>query len=69
MPSRTVDISRRGTHRVTLEPGEDGNLAKIGGNGFAFPLLYSVPSYWAKCPAELLVPRAIAEADSLKIVE
>lgn len=69
LPSRTVDISRRGTHRVSLEAGEDGNLARISGNGFAFPLLYSVPSYWAKCPAELLVPRSIAEADGLKIVK
>ena len=56
-------------YTVVLEPGEDGTLAKISGNGFAFPLLYSVPSYWAKCPAELVVPRAIAEADGLKIVE
>lgn len=66
--SREVDVSRRGTHRIRLEPGEDGNLVKISGNGFAFPLLYSVPSYWAKCPAELLVPRAVAEADGLQIV-
>lgn len=63
--SRGVDIGRRGTHRIALEPGEDGNLAQISGNGFAFPLLYSVPSLWAKCPAELLVPRAVAEADGL----
>ena len=67
--SRTIDIDRRGTHRITLESGEDGQLAQISGNGFAFPLLYSVPSLWSKCPAELLIPRAIAEADGLKIVE
>jgi hypothetical protein len=66
IPSRTVDISRRGTHRIAIEAGEDGGLARISGNGFAFPLLYSVPSLWAKCPAELLVPRAIVEADGLK---
>lgn len=67
--SRDVDISRRGTHRVALETGEDGQLARISGNGFAFPLLYSVPSYWAKSPAELLIPRVVAEADGLKIEE
>jgi hypothetical protein len=67
--SRSIDIGRRGTHRIALEPGEDGNLAQIGGNGFAFPMLYSVPTYWAKCPAELLVPRAIAQADGWKIAE
>ncbi|QDU97206.1 hypothetical protein [Lignipirellula cremea] len=65
--SREVDISRRGTHRIPLEPGETGRIASIRGNGFAFPLLYSVPSGWAKSPAELLVPRAIAEADKLQI--
>jgi hypothetical protein len=68
-PSREIDISSRGTHRIALEAGEDGNLARISGNGFWFPLIYSVPAYWAKCPAELVIPRAIAEADGLKIVE
>lgn len=68
-PSREVDISRRGTHRVPLEPQETGQIARISGNGFAFPLLYSVPSYWAKCPAELVIPRGIAEADGLEIVK
>lgn len=67
--SREVDISKRGTHRIPLKPEETGQLARISGNGFAFPLLYSVPSYWAKCPAELLIPRAIAEADKLQIIE
>lgn len=67
--SREVDISERGTHRISLKPEETGQLARISGNGFAFPLLYSVPGYWAKCPAELLVPRAIAEADRLTIAE
>ncbi len=67
--AREVDISRRGTHRVLLQPEETGTLARISGNGFAFPLLYSVPSYWSKCPAELVIPRAIAEADGLTIVK
>jgi hypothetical protein len=69
VPSRQVDVSDRGTHRVALEPEETGTLAQISGNGFAFPLLYSVPSYWAKCPAELVIPRAIAKADGLAIME
>lgn len=67
MPSRSIDISRRGTHRIPLEPGEDGSLARISGNGFACTLLYSVPSLWSKCPAELLIPRAIAQADDLQV--
>ena len=68
-PTREIEIGQRGTHRVKLEDHEQGTIAKISGNGFAFPLLYSVPIYWAKSPAELLIPRAIAEADGLKIVE
>ena len=67
--SRDVDVSRRGTHRIELQPGEAGNLARVSGNGFAFPLLYSVPQLWAKCPAELLVPRRVATADGLKLQE
>jgi len=63
--ARQVDLSKRGTHTVALEPGEAGSLARLEGNGFAFPYLYSVPFLWAKSPAELLVPRAIAEADGL----
>ncbi|MCA9176536.1 MAG: hypothetical protein KDB14_18740 [Planctomycetales bacterium] len=67
--SRAVDISARGTHRVALKPEETGMLASISGNGFAFPVLYSVPSLWAKCPAELAIPRAIAQADGLRATE
>ncbi len=66
--SRKVDIGAMGVHRVALEPGEDGSMALIHGNGFAFPLLYSVPSLWAKSPGALLVPRAVAEADGLTMV-
>ncbi|MEQ8785847.1 MAG: hypothetical protein RIC55_06090 [Pirellulaceae bacterium] len=68
-PSREVDVSGRGTHRIPLKPEETGRLARISGNGFAFPLLYSVPGLWSKCPAELLIPRAVAEADGLTISE
>ena len=65
--SRKVEIGTRQTHRVALEPGEDGGLARIDGNGFAFPYLYSVPSYWSKSPHQLLVPRAIVIADGLTV--
>jgi hypothetical protein len=67
--ARTIDISRRGTHRIPLLANEGGTLARISGNGFAFPLLYSVPQLWAKSPAELLVPRKIVLADRLTAVE
>lgn len=63
--SRVVDISARQTHRIALQKGEDGSLARIEGDGFAFPFLYSVPAYWSKSPHQLLVPRAIVDADGL----
>lgn len=65
--TRTVDVSALGTHVVPVNPGEDGSLVEILGNGFAFPYLYSVPSVWSKAPRALLVPRAIAVADGLTI--
>ena len=63
--SRVIDVGARGTHVVKLEPGEDGNLASFSGSGLHFPYLYSIPNLWAKAPAALLVPRAIAQADGL----
>lgn len=63
--SRKVDISAMGAHTIPLQPGEDGSLALIEGSNFYFPYLHSVPGLWAKSPAALLVPRAIAEADGL----
>lgn len=66
--ARRVEIATMGTHRVTLQPGEDGTVASIYGNGFSFPFFYSVPTLWAKSPGVLLVPRAIAEADGLTIL-
>jgi hypothetical protein len=68
-PARKIDISKRGTYTIALNPGEDGSIAMISGNGFAFPFFYSVPQYWAKSPCELLVPRAIAQADGLTILK
>jgi hypothetical protein len=65
--SRKVDIGKRQTHRIELKPEETGAIAELSGNGFAFPYLYSVPMLWAKSPGQLLVPRAIAEADGLTI--
>jgi hypothetical protein len=67
--TRVVDVSSRGTHVVKLEPGEDGSLAMLQSNGFAFPYLYSAPMLWAKSPAALLVPRAIAQADGLTFIK
>ena len=63
--SRKVDISARRTHRIKLAPEETGTIAEISGNGFSFPYLYSVPMLWSKSPGQLIVPRAIAEADGL----
>lgn len=65
--SRKVDISKRQTHRIELKPEEAGTMAELGGNGFSFPYLYSVPLLWSKSPGQLLVPRAIAEADGLTV--
>jgi len=67
--TRTVDVGQRGTHTVALNPGEDGSIAVLRGNGFAFPYLYSIPMLWAKSPSALLVPRAIAQADGLTVVK
>ena len=67
--TRKLDVGKRGPHVIPLEPGEDGTVAMLFGRGFAFPYLYSVPLLWAKSPGALLVPRAIAIADGLTIVE
>jgi hypothetical protein len=64
-PSRTLDVSAMKTYSIPLNPGEDGTLAKVEGNGFAFPLFHSIPNYFAKTPAALMLPRAIAKADGL----
>lgn len=65
--TRIVDVSARGTHRVQLEPGEDGSIAQLQTNGFNFPHLYSLPMLYAKSPSALLVPRALAKMDGLTI--
>ncbi|MEO6846702.1 MAG: hypothetical protein ABI443_04730, partial [Chthoniobacterales bacterium] len=66
--SRRVDIAAMGVHTIPLQPGEDRTVAMIEQSNFFFPFLYSVPMFWAKSPAALLVPRAIAEADGLGII-
>jgi hypothetical protein len=63
--SREVELGARGTQRIPLEDGEDGGIAAFTWIGFQFPVLYSVPQRWARSPAALLVPRAVAEADGL----
>jgi len=66
-PTRTVDISRNGTHTIELAPGEDGSLVAFESQGFVMPYCYSVPLLWAKSPDALLLPREIATADGLRI--
>jgi hypothetical protein len=68
-PTRTVDVGKRGTHTVVLNPGEDGSIALVQGDGFSFPCLYSIPMLWAKSPSALLVPRTVAQADGLTVVK
>ncbi len=66
---RKVDISKQGTYTIELNPGEDGTIARIEGNGFSFPYFYSVPQLWAKSPASLVIPREIAQADGWTIMD
>ena len=65
--TRSIDLTKKGTHHIELASGEDGSLAEIQSNGLCFPYLYSIPLLWAKSPSDLLVPRGIAEADGLTI--
>jgi len=67
--ARKLDVSKPGAHRIALEAGEDGTVAALSNHGFQFPYLYSIPLFWAKSPGVLLVPRAIAAADGLTVVE
>ncbi|HPO52440.1 MAG TPA: hypothetical protein PK165_06390 [bacterium] len=66
---REIDISKQAVYTIKLNPGEDGTIARIQSNGFAFPYFYSIPHLWAKSPAALVLPRAIAEADGWTIDE
>jgi hypothetical protein len=63
--SREVTLGTRGTQVILLAAGEDGGIVAFTWNGFLFPVLYSVPQLWARSPAALLVPRAVAAADGL----
>ncbi len=65
-PTRVVSIPRDVTCRITLNPGEDGSIAKfMGGLHQLQPYLYSIPNLWALAPELLLVPHDIAVADGL----
>ena len=68
-PTRKIDVSAMGTHTIKLKSGEDGTIAAVTGNLFAFPYLYSIPTFWAKSPSALLIPRDIAAADGLTALE
>jgi len=63
--AREITLGPRGTQVIPLLADEDGGLAAFTWNGFRFPFLYSVPMLWARSPAALLVPRAVATADGL----
>jgi len=66
--SRKIDCGKMGPYTIELQPGEDGAVAMIQGNGLGFPYFYSIPGgAWAKSPAALMIPRAIAVADGLTI--
>jgi hypothetical protein len=68
--TREVVLSGASAQKIALQPGEAGSLVSInctGGSAFGWgmPNLYSVPNLWAETPGQLLVPRAIAQADGL----
>jgi hypothetical protein len=68
-PTREVALVKQGTQTIALEEGEDGTVAVLESSGFRFPFLHSVPMLWAKSPQQLLVPRAVAQADGLTILQ
>ena len=68
-PPRRVTLNEGEAQSVELEPGEAGTIAEVTTNGFQFPYLRSVPRLWAFSRSELLVPRAIAKADQLTIID
>ncbi|MFA7335110.1 MAG: hypothetical protein WC130_12585, partial [Kiritimatiellia bacterium] len=63
--TRSVDVTSFGTHRIALNSGEAGSVARMRQTPFAFPHFYSIPLLWATSPSLLMVPRAIAVADGL----
>lgn len=72
-PSRTVDVSARGLHTIALGAGEAGNPVRFdpppqGAGGLNVPYFYGLPPIWARSPAALLVPKAVAATDGLTII-
>ncbi|MAE64231.1 MAG: hypothetical protein CMJ18_08135 [Phycisphaeraceae bacterium] len=70
--TRTVILDRPGLHRIELSPGEDGTVARMTqetGATLYIPYFHSIPNYWAMSPEALLVPRAVAAADRLTIMD
>lgn len=61
--SRVLNVKKWGVHSIKLLDEERGNLAVWESS--SFPQLYSVPQLSSKNPQQLLIPRAIAEADGL----
>ncbi|MFA5343012.1 MAG: Ig-like domain-containing protein [Kiritimatiellia bacterium] len=64
-PTRTIDISTLGTHRIPLEPGEAGSVARMIASDCAVQMFYSIPNLWATSPSLLMAPRGIVAADGL----
>jgi hypothetical protein len=72
-PKRAVTLTGAGLKKIPLEPGEAGALAAAyctgGASGaWGMPNLYSIPNLWANAPGQLLVPRAVAQADGLTTI-
>jgi hypothetical protein len=63
---RTLRLKTGERHRITLNPGEDGGLVHVQWR--MMPHFNSIPMIWAPTAEDLLVPRAIAEADGLTII-
>jgi len=69
--NNTENINKMGAQSIMLEPNEAGSIVGLnfGDTRPKFPYLYNIPLRWAKTPAALMVPRAIAIADGLTIIE
>lgn len=66
--AKSVNISEQRFYSIPLEPEDTGRIVTLDSTeGFAFPCLHSVPQLWARAPRDLLIPRAIAQADELTI--
>jgi hypothetical protein len=70
---RTVVVNKPGTHRIPLEAGEAGKPVRFQPdpepNVLNVPYFYGLPPIWARSPAALLIPHAVAAADGLTIID